>query len=187
MPKSVGHPVAIMVFSRAAMAIGLAVTLCLRVCAEESAAGLAPVREIKGFATKNCLECHEGDDAEGGFDMADLLSGSTVDHSPGGWHGVMERLAARDMPPKDHDPRPTEKEYATAEAWIRTQLETHEAFAAVKRPRPLRRLNSDEYNRTIREVFGIDAITPADDFPPDDSLDGFTNIGEALNLSSVLV
>lgn len=176
-----------MIFSRAALAIGVAVTLCLRVCAEESAAGLAAVREIAGFARKNCLECHDGDDAEGGFDMADLLAGPTVDHSPGAWHGVMERLAARDMPPKDHDPRPTEKEYATAEEWIRAQLEAHEAFAATQRPRPLRRLNSDEYNGTIREVFGIAEITPADDFPPDDSFDGFTNIGEALNLSSVLV
>jgi hypothetical protein len=55
MPKTVGHPAAIMIFSRVALAIGVAVSLCLPVCAEESAAGLAPVREIKGFATKNCL------------------------------------------------------------------------------------------------------------------------------------
>ena len=174
-------------FFKAAWAVGVAVTLCQPAGGEESAAGLAPVREIAGFARKNCLECHEGDDAEGSFDMADLLAGPTVDRSPGAWHGLMERLTARDMPPKDHDPRPTEKEYATAEAWIRTQLEAHEAFAAVKRPRPLRRLNTDEYNRTIREVFGLKGVTPADAFPPDDSLDGFTNIGEALNLSSVLV
>ena len=175
------------VLFKSACGIAIAVTLCHGAGADDAATGLAAVQEIAGFARKNCLECHEGDDAEGGFDMADLLAGSTVDHSPGAWHGVMERLAGRDMPPKDHDPRPTEKEYAAAEEWIRAQLEAHEAFAATQRPRPLRRLNSDEYNRTIREVFGIDAITPADDFPPDDSLDGFTNIGEALNLSSVLV
>ena len=175
------------VLFKSACGIAIAVTLCHGAGADDAATGLAAVQEIAGFARKNCLDCHEGDDAEGGFDMADLLAGSTVDHSPGAWHGVMERLAGRDMPPKDHDPRPTEKEYAAAEEWIRAQLEAHEAFAATQRPRPLRRLNSDEYNRTIREVFGIDAITPADDFPPDDSLDGFTNIGEALNLSSVLV
>jgi mono/diheme cytochrome c family protein len=170
-------------------ALGAAAALLLHgsAAAEQGGAGLAPVGDIAAFAKKNCLECHDGDAPEGGFGIEDLLVGPTVERNVAGWHGVLERLVARDMPPKDHDPRPTEKEYAAAEEWIRSQLEAHEAFAATQRPRPLRRLNSDEYNRTIREVFGIEEITPADDFPPDDSFEGFTNIGEALNLSSVLV
>jgi len=168
-------------------AIAIAATLCHCAGAADAAAGLAAVQEIAGFAKKNCLECHDGDSPEGGFGIEDLLVGPTVERNIAGWHGVLERVVARDMPPKDHDPRPTEKEYAAAEEWIRSQLEAHEAFAATQRPRPLRRLNSDEYNRTIRQVFGIEEITPADDFPPDDSFEGFTNIGEALNLSSVLV
>jgi 3-methyladenine DNA glycosylase AlkC len=51
----------------------------------------------------------------------------------------------------------------------------------------MRRLNRDEYNRTIQQVFGMPALFPADDFPPDDAIDGFTNVGEGLNLSAVLV
>ena len=170
-------------------ALGAAAALLLHgsAAAEQGGAGLASVGDIAAFAKKNCLECHDGDAPEGGFGIEDLLAGPTVERNVAGWHGVLERLVARDMPPKDHDPRPTEKEYAAAEEWIRSQLEAQEAFAATQRPRPLRRLNSDEYNRTIREVFGIEEITPADDFPPDDSFEGFTNIGEALNLSSVLV
>jgi hypothetical protein len=91
------------------------------------------------------------------------------------------------MPPPSHKPRPTEAEYAAGEDWVRGQLQAHEALAAANRPRPLRRLNRDEYNRTIQAVFGLPGYRPADAFPPDDAVDGFTNIGEGLNLSAVLV
>ena len=32
----------------------------------------------------------------------------------------------------------------------------------------------DEYNNTIRDLFGVDGLTPADPFPMDDALHGST-------------
>jgi hypothetical protein len=49
----------------------------------------------------------------------------------------------------------------------------------------LRRLNRDEYNHTIAELFGID-FQPAEDFPADDTGYGFDDIGDVLSVSPVL-
>jgi hypothetical protein len=155
--------------------------------ADDAVPRIASTKEFIPFAQKNCLSCHDGEDQKGGFDMEDLLKQPTVEKNPALWHSVLERIASRDMPPKKRKERPTEAEYQEGENWVRTQLEAYEAFAAIQRPRPMRRLNSDEYNRTIQEVFGLPGVTPASNFPPDDAFEGFTNIGEALNLSSVLV
>jgi|GEM_PF-1935061 len=153
----------------------------------EAKAPLAPVKALTPFAEKHCITCHDKDEQKGGFDMEDLLKSPSVEKNPAAWLSVLERIVSRDMPPKKRKERPTEAEYQQSENWLRSQIEAYEAFAATQRPRPMRRLNSDEYNRSIQEVFGIPGIKPAADFPPDDAFEGFTNIGEALNLSTVLI
>jgi hypothetical protein len=135
----------------------------------------------------HCRACHDADTAEGGFDVDDLLAGPTIERNIAGWRSVLERLVARDMPPEDAPRRPTEEEYREAEAWLREQLAKQEAFALAQQPRPMRRLSNAEYDRTVREVFGLPAVSPAAAFPPDDAFEGFTNIAEALGLSAVLV
>lgn len=152
-----------------------------------SAVTLAPAKAFAPFASQHCVSCHSTKVLKGGFDMEDLLKEPNVGRNPAAWHSVLERIASRDMPPEDHKQRPTEAEYQTGEAWIRSQLQAHEALALLHRPRPMRRLNRDEYNRTIQGVFGLPAVRPADAFPPDDAVEGFTNLGEGLNLSAVLV
>lgn len=142
---------------------------------------------VQAFAKSHCLECHDSDSAEGGFDLEDVLQGKDVSSHPAAWHAALERIASRDMPPKSSKVRPMEDEYRRAEDWIRGQLQTHEAIAATKQPRRMRRLNREEYNRTVQQVFGLPGLSPADDFPPDDATDGFTNVGDGLNLSTVLV
>jgi len=51
-------------------------------------------------------------------------------------------------------------------------------------PTPLRRLTRFEYNSTVRDLFDT-ALTPADDFPPDEIVDGFSNNGVVLTVSSL--
>ncbi len=50
----------------------------------------------------------------------------------------------------------------------------------------LHRLNRTEYNNTVRDLFGT-ALTPADDFPVDDSGAGFDNMADVLSISPVLL
>jgi len=49
----------------------------------------------------------------------------------------------------------------------------------------MRRLNRTQYNNTVRDLLGT-TLTPATSFPADDLLYGFDNIGEALNVSTLL-
>jgi hypothetical protein len=62
--------------------------------------------------------------------------------------------------------------------------------AAAGPPNPgrvtLRRLNRAEYNNTIHDLVGIE-YSPADDFPADDTGDGFDTIGEVLSVSPTLM
>lgn len=169
-------------YSLAVVALG-----AINVGADETAAKLAPAKELAPFATKHCLACHDKKTLKGGFDLETLLTDPTVEKNPAAWHSVLERIAARDMPPKRRVERPTEAEYRQADDWLRGQILAHEAFAASRRPRPMRRLNRDEYNRTVQQVFGLPGYKPADSFPPDDEVEGFTNITEGLNLSTLLV
>lgn len=49
----------------------------------------------------------------------------------------------------------------------------------------MRRLNRTQYNNTVRDLLGTD-LRPAANFPADDLLYGFDNIGQALNVSTLL-
>src|SRR5262245_43585338 len=53
-------------------------------------------------------------------------------------------------------------------------------------PEPLHRLNRLEYNNTVRDLLAT-SLTPADNFPPDNSLGGFDNMAEGLTLSPSLM
>lgn len=49
----------------------------------------------------------------------------------------------------------------------------------------IRRLNSTEYDNTVRDLLG-DTTRPGKDFPQDDGADSFTNIADALTMSPLL-
>lgn len=51
-------------------------------------------------------------------------------------------------------------------------------------PTPLRRLTRFEYNSTVRDLFAT-SLTPADAFPPDEVVNGFSNNGVVLTVSSL--
>jgi hypothetical protein len=50
----------------------------------------------------------------------------------------------------------------------------------------LRRLNAIQYNNTVRDLLATE-LRPADEFPADDLLYGFDNIGSALSISTLLM
>lgn len=61
---------------------------------------------------------------------------------------------------------------------------TVDCTTLVRPPTPLRRLTRFEYNSTVRDLFGT-TLTPADEFPPDEIVDGFSNNGVVLTVSSL--
>jgi len=142
----------------------------------------------------SCLECHDAGIAEGGVDLSAVSgrlrqavapTGATGGPDHGIWVAVWKNLRAGTMPPADATP---------PEPALRAELLAlveREAFGLdPDRPDPghvvLRRLNRDEYGRTIRDLVGFDTHA-AEDFPQEDTGYGFDTIGEVLALSPLVV
>ncbi|WP_165245898.1 DUF1592 domain-containing protein [Paludisphaera soli] len=142
-----------------------------------------PVREL---FTRFCVSCHQGDQAEGGFDVAKLLAKGPPSTNRKAWNRVKENVEGGLMPPEDN-PQPTEDQVAALASWVDAELKKIDCGATVDPGRvTIRRLNRAEYNNTIRDLVGVD-FQPADDFPSDDVGYGFDNIGDVLSLPPILM
>jgi len=142
--------------------------------------------EILPILSKFCGDCHSGDVPDAGiaFETLDVSRSATTDRNI--WKRVFAQLDNRAMPPPDAA-EPNEVQRRLVLDWIQQQALKIpcENLRFAGRP-TLRRLNRDEYNRTIRDLMGID-FRPADEFPSDDVGYGFDNIGDVMSLPPVLM
>jgi hypothetical protein len=164
-------------------AFGLAVTALVASPPVRAASYEADIRPI---LERYCFDCHSGDRAEAGITLDTYKESRAKTHERKAWVKVLRQLEGRAMPPDDAE-QPTREEAAAVQRWIT-------AYALVpdcsKGERPgrvtVRRLNREEYNNTVRDLFGIDA-RPADDFPSDEIGYGFDTIGDVLSIPPVLL
>jgi mono/diheme cytochrome c family protein len=142
--------------------------------------------EVQPFIQSHCLTCHNAKKEAGGLDLSAYKKTAEIIRDRETWDTVRQRLEGHEMPPKDQ-PRPPEDDLKKVVAWIGRELD-RAAKDAPKSPGrvTLRRLNRSEYNRTIRDLVGID-FHPADDFPTDDVGYGFDNIGDVLSMPPILL
>ena len=133
-----------------------------------------------------CADCHQGDAAEGGFDLDRYAEGSQIQTEFETWEKVLRVVTERQMPPKDAD-QPSEVELQELRAILQAELATFDCEANARPGRvTLRRLNRAEYNNTVRDLLGVD-YRPADEFPSDDVGNGFDNIGDVLVIPPLLM
>ncbi len=134
---------------------------------------------------RHCYDCHGFGTSKGGLTLDAFDSGAALRADPGLWLRVLKKTRAGLMPPPD-EPRPGAAEIAALGEWIKRDLFQLDPA----RPDPgrvtLRRLNQFEYRHTIRDLTAVEFDT-AVEFPPDDTGDGFDVIGEALNISPMLL
>ncbi len=113
----------------------------------------------------HCIECHSTPRPKGDLDLAAWIDGSTALSGDASLDDSLERVRERlllgEMPPPSR-PRPAETELDAALAWLEIRLPE----AAIVRP-TLRRLNRSEYERTVRDLFGVSYPT-REFFPADD-------------------
>ena len=132
--------------------------------------------------SKYCLDCHDAETAKGDIDLESALSRRPLVRDRSLWENVAERIRNGDMPPKDKD-RPHEKESLRLRKWISNEVDLFD-YSQVRAPGhvPARRLSREEYNRTIRDLVGLD-LRPADQFPMDfTGTSGFSNSANTLFL-----
>lgn len=170
---------------------------CLSVCsfvlaAVTAAAAQPPARGQQEYEKKilpvleqYCFDCH-ADGVEKGkftFDKHDSYPSLLADLKL--WDHVRQMVSTHVMPPAKKE-APSLAQRDEVAAWIDANV----FWFDPQRPDPghitLRRLNRSEYNNTVRDALLID-MSPADEFPPDDTGYGYDNIGDVLTISPLLM
>ncbi|MGH9629764.1 MAG: DUF1592 domain-containing protein, partial [Bryobacteraceae bacterium] len=142
---------------------------------------------VQPFLASYCIGCHGGTTPAAQFDVRPYTTMSAVIQDYAHWDLVLEKLTARQMPPKPAKQPPADKRQAVIE-WIEA-MRTSEAQKNAGDPGLVlaRRLSNAEYNYTIRDLTGVD-IRPAREFPVDPAnTAGFDNSGESLTMSPALL
>ena len=162
------------------------------VLASASALGAGPPinsefyqKQVLPVLEKYCYDCHAD-----GVSKADLTLDEHKDYPSlladrDLWEDVREHTSTHVMPPEGK-PQPTNAERELILKWIDDAVFYVDPAKADPGHITLRRLNRNEYNNTVRDIFRIES-RPGDSFPPDDSGYGFDNIGDVLSLSPMLM
>ncbi|MFT4550459.1 MAG: transposase-like protein, partial [Verrucomicrobiales bacterium] len=143
--------------------------------------------EVKPLLAKFCLDCHSTEEQKGELDLERFTSLGEVRKDVKPWQAMIEQLETGEMPPKKKA-QPTAPQRELLIAWTQRFL-AEEALANAGDPGrvPLRRLSNAEYDRTIRDLTGVD-LRPTQDFPADGAAgEGFTNAAEALSMSPAMM
>lgn len=143
---------------------------------------------LRPLVARYCLDCHSGAEPGGGVELARYATAADVAADPEPWRLAADQLRAGVMPPADA-PQPSPEEREALRGGLRRQL-----LAAAARadgdpgPVVLRRLSNVEYTASLRDLTGVDALEPARDLPADGAAgEGFTNVGQALVMSPLMV
>jgi len=132
---------------------------------------------------KNCVGCHNAKVQSGDVNLS---AAHNFDGDRELWERVTAKLKSGEMPPQGA-PRPPAPEIDAVTRWLDGEFHRQDRATKPDAGRPTaRRLNRSEYNNSVRDLLGVD-IRPTENFPQDESAFGFDNIGEALNLSPVLL
>ncbi len=140
--------------------------------------------EIEPILDRYCYDCHGYGMKEGGVVFDEFDEGKDI-HNHELWLKVLKNTRASVMPPDD-EPKPSDLELKKIAGWVKSKAFKIDPEFPDPGHITVKRLNRIEYRNTIRDLMGID-FDAMDAFPPDDSGEGFDNIGEALSISPLLL
>jgi hypothetical protein len=140
---------------------------------------------------ESCVNCHTEGGSEGGLDLDALLvalargrpAPDSAEHHA--WEAVWRNVRAGTMPPAD-EPQPSKDERAELVRFVQDDVFGLDPALPDPGHVVLRRLNRDEYGRTVRDLLGV-PFAVADTFPADDTGYGFDTIGAVLSVSPLMM
>ncbi len=144
-------------------------------------------QSVRPFVAKYCVGCHSGQTPAAQFDLKAYTTMDMVTRDYPRWALVMERMTAKEMPPKPV-PSPPEEASRHVIDWIQAvRAEQVKKSAGDPGLVLARRLSNAEYNYTVRDLTGRD-LQPTREFPVDPANPaGFDNSGESLTMSPALL
>jgi mono/diheme cytochrome c family protein len=142
--------------------------------------------DASGMLKTHCVACHNEKTRKGGIDVTILADEKSLAKHRKIWRELAKQIEAGEMPPEDK-PQPKKEERAAIVSYIRKSIAAIE-LAEKQKPDPgpatIRRLTRSEYNRSVRDLLGIDAdIAGAVGMPEDAQGENFDNLSAALNFS----
>jgi mono/diheme cytochrome c family protein len=139
--------------------------------------------EVERFIKANCLDCHDGPDSEGNFDVTSLSRDLSNPDVYARWVMVHDRVASGEMPPPDNGrlDRTEVDAFVSSLANGLTRYESKVDHGAV------RRLNRVEYQNTLRDLLQLPRLQVMAMLPEDAVAHGYSKVPEALELSHVQV
>lgn len=135
---------------------------------------------------ESCLTCHSGEAPEAQLNLEPVVDAGLAALDLPHLDRLHALLRTGAMPPPE-EPRPEAATLSAALDALDAERQRRAAAAAHPGRVTLRRLNRTQYNCTIRDLFGMPDLRPADEFPADDVGYGFDNIGDVLMLPPALV
>ena len=135
-------------------------------------------KELEGFFSSHCYGCHDEDVQKGGLNLVELSRDLSNPETYARWVRLYDRVAGGEMPP-EKKPQPSGQELGSFRGSLAPQLaRVHEA----EKGTILRRLNREEYENTINDLFGTN-LKLASQLPEDGRSHEFSNVGNALGIS----
>jgi hypothetical protein len=142
-------------------------------------------QSVEPLIQKYCAGCHSGAHPPNGINLSVYPDSTSVVAASSVWEKVSDNIDAQRMPPAGM-PHPTTAESTQIVSWIATTLSHADGNFVDPGHVTLHRLNREEYNNTVDDLFGI-TLRPADAFPSDDVGYGFDNIADVLSVSPLLL
>lgn len=169
----------IMTQSRRALPVWLVFLICTSMSVK------AEIPEALGrLIQENCLDCHDGDSAEGGLDLASLpftLDDRQLRHR---WVQIHDRIHAGEMPPDPATLSDTDRQ-PLLKALNDTIAKADRADVITNGRGPLRRLTREEYEQNLRDVLKLPLLDIHDMLPEDRVVHRFNKTATALDMSRV--
>jgi hypothetical protein len=162
----------------------------LAVFAHSASARAAEIdRNLARYFENYCYDCHSAASADANTEF-DLYSTVKGEFGLRGHPAIIEDLLwvieEGEMPPRTAEKQPSQEENAEAEHLLSAILEDlREASKDDPGRVVMARLNRGEYSNALRDLSGGKSIKVDDILPADSGAgEGFSNVGEALNMSA---
>lgn len=143
-----------------------------------------PQEALRSFFDQHCLDCHDSQIKKGGLDLSALkwTPESRVNFDL--WVKVHDRVQKGEMPPK----RKVKPEALDLKVFLSSLKEPLSDFDTRRQVRDgrsiLRRLNRNEYERTVQDLLSID-LPLAGLLPEDTPMHGFDTVADGLRFSQL--
>ncbi len=133
---------------------------------------------------KSCIECHDKDNTKGSLDLTALPFDLTSPATRERWIRIYDRVEKGEMPPKPEDlPKPDRAELVKSLSASITAADHADILAHGRGP--LRRLNRDEYEQNLRDLFQLPDLDIRDILPEDREGHRFNKTTDMLDMSRV--